>query len=194
MGTRSESFIDWWWQKTRRDALVDHNRMMFTDQRWIDFVPGFFDHCILKDPTYNVAYWNLHARDLTWSDRYRVDGKPLTFFHFSGFDIRKPYLLSKHQGDRPRILLSERPAVARICREYLAEPRGARHRRGIVDGRTDGAPCRLESASIARCAGSIATGSTRHESGKGPEPPNPFDAAEPKRVPRLVERAGRPAV
>ena len=37
--------------------------MMFTDQRWIDFVPSLFDHFILKDPTYNVAYWNLHERD-----------------------------------------------------------------------------------------------------------------------------------
>ena len=60
--------------------------MMFTDQRWVDFAPSFFDHFILKDPTYNVAYWNLHERDLEWTDgRYLVNGQPLTFFHFSGF-------------------------------------------------------------------------------------------------------------
>ena len=57
-------FLDWWWQRTRREALVDVARMMFTDQRWVDFVPSFFDHHILKDPGYNVAYWNLHGREV----------------------------------------------------------------------------------------------------------------------------------
>ena len=37
----------------------------------------------------------------------------------------RPHLLSKHQGDKPRILLSERPELARICREYLRRSRGA---------------------------------------------------------------------
>src|SRR5262249_2673316 len=121
VGAGAKEVIDWWWQKTRRQARIDPTRMMFTDQRWMDFAPSFFDHFILKDPTYNVAYWNLHERELTWTgDGYLVNGKPLTFFHFSGFDRKKPYLLSKHQGDRPRILLSERPTVARICRDYLS--------------------------------------------------------------------------
>ena len=66
--------------------------MMFTDQRWVDFVPSFFDHYILKDPGYNVAYWNLHGRardaptaiDISWT------ASPLRFFHFSGFDSGSP--------------------------------------------------------------------------------------------------------
>jgi hypothetical protein len=85
VGPGSWAFIDWWWERTRREARSDPLRMMFTDQRWVDFVPGFFDHFILKDPTYNVAYWNLHARNLTWDGHgYLVNGQPLTFFHFSG--------------------------------------------------------------------------------------------------------------
>ena len=122
LGANSSAFVDWWWGNTEREALMDHQRMMFTDQRWIDFVPSFFEHHILKHPGYNVAYWNLHGRDLRWTGtRYEVNGEPLFFFHFSGFDHRRPHLLSKHQGDRPRILLSERPDLARICREYLAD-------------------------------------------------------------------------
>ena len=61
VGRDARPFLDWWWQSTRREALNDVARMMFTDQRWVDFVPSFFEHHILKDPTYNVAYWNLHA-------------------------------------------------------------------------------------------------------------------------------------
>ena len=115
-------FLDWWWQVTRREALSDVSRNMFTDQRWVDFVPGFFDHTILKDPGYNVAYWNLHGRELTHDgNRYLVDGAPLRFFHFSGFDIRTPDVLSTHQGDRPRILLSDRPVLARLCRDYATD-------------------------------------------------------------------------
>ena len=106
--------------RRRREALNNVAKMMFTDQRWVDFVPSFFEHHILKDPAYNVAYWNLHARDLTWDgSRYMVDGAPMRFFHFSGFEFEKPWLLSRHQGERPRILLSERPALgttlSRIC-------------------------------------------------------------------------------
>ena len=100
--------------------------MMFTDQRWVDFVPSFFDHHILKDPGYNVAYWNLHGREVfSDGDRYLVDGVPLRFFHFSGFDARKPWLLSKHQGERPRVLLSERPALHATVPRLPGPPRGA---------------------------------------------------------------------
>ena len=122
VGGKPDAFIDWWWSRTRREALVDPLHMMFTDQRWIDYVPSFFDHHIVKHPGYNVAYWNLHERELTWTGtRYLVDGQPLKFFHFSGYNVDAPHLLSKHQGDQPRILLSDRPALRRICGEYRSD-------------------------------------------------------------------------
>ena len=46
---------------------------------------------------------------------YEIDGRPLHFFHFSGYDPRLPNVLSKHQD---RILLSEEPALERLCGEY----------------------------------------------------------------------------
>ena len=39
VGQTARPFLDWWWEQTRRDALSDISRMMFTDQRWIDFGP-----------------------------------------------------------------------------------------------------------------------------------------------------------
>jgi hypothetical protein len=174
VGSSADAFIDWWWQRTRREARIDPTRMMFTDQRWVDFVPSFFEHFILKDPTYNVAYWNLHARELTWTgERYLVDGKPLTFFHFSGFDGRRPHLLSKHQGGRPRILLSDRPAVARICREYQK----SLERAGVAEESVKPYGWRALPSGLAfdRYMRRV----YREEldalqEGKGPEPPNPF--------------------
>lgn len=119
VGRDATAFLEWWALRLKLDAAVDHANMRFTDQRWVDLAPGYFDVHPLRDPGYNVAYWNLDQRALSWTrDRFEVDGRPLVFFHFSGFDPRRPHILSKHQGDRPRVRLSEHRGVARICRLY----------------------------------------------------------------------------
>lgn len=119
LGSGCMDFLDWWSERLRRECIVDPARMRFTDQRWIDFVPSLFRHYILKDPGCNVAYWNLHGRKVTWTgDHYEVNGEPLRFYHFSGYDPLTPHLISRHMGNRPRSLLSEEPGVARLCAEY----------------------------------------------------------------------------
>jgi hypothetical protein len=119
VGPSARPCLEWWGDRLRRDCLVAPEEGLFVDQRLMDFLPAFFSPCILRDPTYNVAYWNLHERDVTWTDAgYEVAGAPLRFFHFSGFDPTIPDVLSKHQGATPRIVLGERPTLARLCREY----------------------------------------------------------------------------
>ena len=112
-------FLAWWSERLLREAMIDVANMRFTDQRWMDFAPGYFDTCILKDETCNVAYWNADSRPLSWTGtHYEVKGQPLCFFHFSGFKPENPHLLSSHQSINPRTRLSEHPALARLCREY----------------------------------------------------------------------------
>jgi glycosyltransferase involved in cell wall biosynthesis/SAM-dependent methyltransferase len=174
VGSTSNAFIDWWWQRTSREARIDPTRMMFTDQRWVDFVPSFFDHFILKDPTYNVAYWNLHARELTWTgENYLVNGRPLTFFHFSGFDGKRPHLLSKHQGSRPRILLSDRPVLARICQDYQRhlERAGVSEESAVPYGWRALPSGLLFDRHMRRL---YREELDAFQEGRGPEPPNPF--------------------
>jgi len=114
-----QPFLGFWKERLLRECLNEPEQMHFVDQRWVDFVPGIYDPVILREPVYNVAYWNLDHRDVQWTGgRYEVNGEPLQFFHFSGFNPTLPWLLSKHQGDRSRILLSERPTVRRLCDEY----------------------------------------------------------------------------
>ena len=36
-GAVRSGFIDFWRTRLRRDAIVDPERMLFTDQRWVDF-------------------------------------------------------------------------------------------------------------------------------------------------------------
>jgi glycosyltransferase involved in cell wall biosynthesis/2-polyprenyl-3-methyl-5-hydroxy-6-metoxy-1,4-benzoquinol methylase len=179
VGASARPFLEWWWQGTRREGLNDVSKMMFTDQRWIDFVPCFFDPFILKDPGCNVAYWNLHARTLALDgDRFTVDGEPLRFFHFSGYDADTPWLLSRHQGDRPRVLLSDRPALNRLCSDYRAELQRAGMGAGVA--RRYGwstLACGLEFTDGMRRLYRSALMAAEH--GNGPEPPDPFDETRP---------------
>ena len=188
IGPGATPFLEWWWQRTRRDALSDVSRNMFTDQRWVDFVPSFFDHALLKDPGWNVAYWNLHGRHLTFDDgRYLVDGLPLTFFHFSGFDPARPSDLSKHQGANPRVRPGDSPALDRLCRDYAAALGSA----GLD-------PLVRPSYGWNRtAAGMVLTTRIRRlyraaviaaeEDGASP-PPDPFDAENPDAFPAWLNR------
>jgi len=115
-------FLSWWRERLRRDCINDPAAGMFVDQRWIDFAPSLFDPVILKDPGYNVAYWNLPHRVLTRKGgRILVNGHPLRFVHYSGFSPRQPHLLSRHQLASIRIRLSETPVLAELCARYASE-------------------------------------------------------------------------
>ncbi len=128
VGPTAAPFLDWWGERLRRDAVIDPRRGLFTDQRWIDFVPVLFDHHIVRSPAYNVAYWNIFQRSLTiGAGGYEVDGEPLRFYHFSGFDHRSPETLSKHAGKRPRTSLDGSPVLARLCRNYAGRLLAAGH-------------------------------------------------------------------
>ena len=111
------ALISWWCDRLVRDCRVDPVYGYFVDQRWFDLVPGFVSDCaIVREPEYNVAYWNAHGRPLTFAeDGYRVDGRPLRFFHFSGFDPANPEVLSRHQT---RLSLGDHPVLRRLCAQY----------------------------------------------------------------------------
>jgi len=94
------ALLDWWAERCRFDCRVDLANGLFTDQKWMNLAPGFVDSChLIRDPGYNLAYWNLEGRALARTDDgWTVDGRPLVFFHFSGFDPNRPNILSKHQN------------------------------------------------------------------------------------------------
>lgn len=119
VGPESVDFLKWWSEHLLRDCIVDPGGSVFVDQRWIDLAPALFNACIYKDPSLNVAYWNLHERSLELGNKqFFAAGQPLTFFHFSGYDTNNAHLLSKHQHENPRILLSEHAAAKAICDQY----------------------------------------------------------------------------
>ncbi len=133
--------LEFWMERLARECRVSPKEMRFTDQRWVDFVPGIWDVAIDRSPRWDVAYWNLDHRELRLGDKgYEVNGERLGFFHFSGYDPSRPWMLSKHQGARPRILLSEHPDLKRLCDEYAADLFAARR---SEDGPSDYGYARL---------------------------------------------------
>ncbi len=99
-GPTADGLISWWQERLEHDCVVDPSRGFFVDQRWMDFVPGLVPTTfLLRDPGDNLAYWNLHGRTLAADGArgYTVNGAPLRFMHFSGYDPRHPARLSKHQ-------------------------------------------------------------------------------------------------
>jgi hypothetical protein len=87
--SETDRFARWWAERLYYFCRDDIKEGLFTDQRWIDFVPVFFDGVkILKSARFNVASWNLTTRKLTgdFESGFFVDGLPLGFYHFTGFD------------------------------------------------------------------------------------------------------------
>jgi glycosyltransferase involved in cell wall biosynthesis len=96
----SKKFLEWWQERLHKYCFSAPDIGLFVDQKWIDLVPSFYDGAyILKNPGYNVAYWNLHERDLSIEEEnYKVNGEPLYFYHFSGIDFDNIKNISKFQN------------------------------------------------------------------------------------------------
>ena len=183
-------FLDWWSERLARECLVDPAHGRFVDQRWVDFVPGLFDVHILRDPSYNVAWWNLANRDLvSTATGYEVNGNVLRFFHFSGFSPDDPHVLSKHQGPSPPVLLSGNKALARICGQYAARLVAAGYRETSLQpyglGRLpNGVPLDRRMRHLYRSKLVAA------EDGEADEPPSLFD---PRYADQFIDWLNEPA-
>lgn len=82
-------FAAWWAERLRAHCQDRRDVGLFTDQKWMDLAPGFFPGLrILRDSRLNVAPWNIGRRHVAGSfdQGFTVDGKPLGFYHFTGFD------------------------------------------------------------------------------------------------------------
>jgi hypothetical protein len=121
LGVRADDegrrFLEWWSQRLLDFCYDDIPGGLFTDQRWVDLAPAFFPGVgIVRDPQYNVATWNLSHRLATGKAPYdiRVEGRPLAFFHFSGFDSGAQEVMLQRYG-------AASPVLFDLRKWYLAE-------------------------------------------------------------------------
>jgi hypothetical protein len=102
-------FVNWWSDRLFDYCFYEPQAGMAVDQKWVDLAPAYFNNVkILKDPGYNVAFWNLHERKLSiGNDNITVNGStPLKFIHFSSFNAKNPAAIANKQsrfaaGSRP---------------------------------------------------------------------------------------------
>ena len=110
----SKRFASWWAERLYHFCVADIPNGLFTDQKWMNFAPIFFNGVhILKSPRFNVATWNLTTRRVTgdFSSGFAVNGEPLGFYHFTGFDSGAHRIMAVKNG-------ADSPAVFELIRWY----------------------------------------------------------------------------
>ncbi|MDX1997366.1 MAG: hypothetical protein SF066_06575 [Thermoanaerobaculia bacterium] len=122
----TRGFLTWWADKLHRFCRNEPWSGLFVDQAWMDFAPAYVENvAILREPIYNVAYWNLPQREVSRrGGRWLVDDRPIGFFHFSGMDFTDLDRVSRHQD---RLAPGEVPAVRPLFAEYRRRVEAAGH-------------------------------------------------------------------
>ncbi len=117
-GKNVDAFFSWWMAHLQDECYYNFAEGMGVDQLWLNLVPLFFQKVgILNNPGANVAYWNLHERQIDLIDGiYSVNEiHPLLFLHISGYSFNQPIVLSRHQN---RFDLASLPLLQQILNEY----------------------------------------------------------------------------
>jgi len=127
----ANKFVDWWAKRLRDYCLDDIPNGMFTDQKWCDAVPSYFENFkIVRHPGCNVASWNLCERRLSINNGSALVNRnyQLVFYHFTkyfgaGIGMTKKYsqcidnafiwnwygiLIDIARNDMPEILRSDK--------------------------------------------------------------------------------------
>jgi hypothetical protein len=116
-GSTARAFLRWWRGRVDAHCRQDVPHGVYYDQRWLDLAPVFFRGLhVFRDPSYNVAHWNLPERVVSMGETsITVDGRPGRFFHFSGFDPGDPHAVTRYS---PRLSLSNVGPAAELFRRY----------------------------------------------------------------------------
>jgi hypothetical protein len=111
-------FIEWWRERLREYCYFDWKAGLFSDQKWINLAPVFFDKVAnVMHPGYNIGYWNLHERKVTRENgKLLVNGTyPLVIYHFSNINIPNKRLFDTQQD---RYTEADFPLLMELFEEY----------------------------------------------------------------------------
>ena len=87
--SRSEEalrMLSWWAERLYLYCYDDMANGIFTDQKWIDLAPCFFNVKILKNYGYDLAPWGLLGCKIEEKNgSFYAQNQPIRFVHYSGF-------------------------------------------------------------------------------------------------------------
>lgn len=117
MAGQGLQFLRWWEHRLRHYCVDDIPSGLFTDQRWCDLAPAFFDRLhIIRDRGYNVATWNIQHRPISQDSTGTLfaAADELRFYHFTGFDSGAgATMLSRYASDQNQ--------AESLWRSYMAD-------------------------------------------------------------------------
>lgn len=111
--------VNWWADRLYLFCYDDIQNGVFTDQKWMDLAPCFFDVEVFRHYGYDLAPWGLlDTRIVREETGWTAQGMPLRFIHFSGFGAVAEGCMDKwlDDGNRQfRQLYDEYAAVHAAC-------------------------------------------------------------------------------
>jgi hypothetical protein len=123
--------------KVENEWFVAPKVGLYADQLWLSMLPYVFENAVslIMDPGINVAYWNLHERQIgatTKGELVLKSGETVKLIHFSGFDCGGKGL-SKHTT---RSLDQDtHEAMAGVIEKYRNDLVGAQQSYSKIDSR-----------------------------------------------------------
>jgi len=120
--------VDWWQKRLEQFSYVDKHDGVYTDQKWINFLPVFLPAGELEishNLGYNVAPWNFFEREITKQDDdfyvinriNAAEKNKLVFVHYSGFDYKN---LSNNAKNKNIPALEIYTDIELIMQEYVS--------------------------------------------------------------------------
>ncbi|MCJ2046849.1 hypothetical protein MKK58_20240 [Methylobacterium sp. J-078] len=94
-------FAAWWRERLQYYCFETAAEGIYTDQRWCDLVPAFFDGVdIIRDSGFNVASWNLSSRPIFFDKDGRIfaGSALLRFYHFTKIANAGAAMVDRYAG------------------------------------------------------------------------------------------------
>ncbi|CAK9088877.1 Glycos_transf_1 domain-containing protein [Durusdinium trenchii] len=119
-------WLDFWGERLRYYGFAIPSEGMHFDQNWGDTILSYFPqekYFILRDPRYNIAYWNLQYRGKHLhmvKDKVMYGSEPVVFMHFSGMSNLLNYNIETISQHQTRYKMSNFPKLRPIFEKYLA--------------------------------------------------------------------------
>jgi hypothetical protein len=129
----ADRLLDWWESSCLSLGFTEPPAGLFVDQKWINLLPAISNRVgIIRDPSWNVAYWNLFERNIVrCNEKWFVNqNDALTFFHFSGFKWKFEKNITTHTNGLFAVdfgISSLFSGYAQSCSQSLSEVSGFRN-------------------------------------------------------------------